>query len=45
LNDQLPNVGETISVRVPPERVHLFGADGRSISNPASLPSQQATTV
>ncbi len=39
LNDRLPEVGETISVRVPPERVHLFAADGRSISNSASLPS------
>jgi ABC-type sugar transport system ATPase subunit len=39
LNDRLPDVGETISVRVPPERVHLFAADGRSISNSASLPS------
>jgi multiple sugar transport system ATP-binding protein len=40
LNDRLPEVGDTISVRVPPERVHLFAADGRSISNSASLPSQ-----
>ena len=32
-NDRLPAVGETIRVRVPPERVHLFGADGRAISN------------
>ncbi len=32
-NDRLPDVGETIKVRVPPERVHLFGADGRAISN------------
>jgi ABC-type sugar transport system ATPase subunit len=39
LNDRLPEVGETISVTVPPERVHLFAADGRSISNSASLPS------
>jgi multiple sugar transport system ATP-binding protein len=39
LNDRLPDVGETISVRVPPDRVHLFAADGRSISNSASLPS------
>jgi multiple sugar transport system ATP-binding protein len=39
LNDRLPDVGETISVRVPSERVHLFAADGRSISNSASLPS------
>jgi ABC-type sugar transport system ATPase subunit len=39
LNDRLPDVGETISVSVPPQRVHLFAADGRSISNPASLPS------
>jgi ABC-type sugar transport system ATPase subunit len=40
LNDRLPEVGDTISVGVPPERVHLFAADGRSISNSASLPSQ-----
>jgi ABC-type sugar transport system ATPase subunit len=39
LNDRLPDVGETISVSVPPERVHLFAADGRSMSNSASLPS------
>ena len=32
-NDRLPDVGETIKVRVPPERVHLFGADGKAISN------------
>ena len=39
MNDRLPDVGETISVRVKPERMHLFAADGRSISNLASLPS------
>jgi ABC-type sugar transport system ATPase subunit len=39
LNDRLPKVGETISITVPPERVHLFAADGRSITNSASLPS------
>ena len=39
LNDRLPGVGETISIHAPPERVHLFAADGRSISNSASLPS------
>jgi multiple sugar transport system ATP-binding protein len=32
-NDRLPDVGQTITVRVPPERVHLFGVDGRAISN------------
>ena len=32
-NDRLPDIGETITVRVPPERVHLFGADGKAISN------------
>ena len=32
-DDRLPEIGETITVRVPPERVHLFGADGRAISN------------
>jgi multiple sugar transport system ATP-binding protein len=32
-NDRLPEVGETIKVRVPPERVHLFGADGKAISS------------
>jgi len=31
--DRLPEVGETITVRVPSERVHLFGADGKAISN------------
>ncbi len=39
MNDRLPDVGETISVRVKPERIHLFALDGRSISNSASLPS------
>jgi multiple sugar transport system ATP-binding protein len=39
LNDRLPDVGDTISVRVPPELVHLFAADGRSISSSPSLPS------
>ena len=29
-NERLPEVGETITVRVPPERVHLFSADGRA---------------
>ena len=32
-NDRLPDVGETITVRVPPERVHLFGSDGGSITS------------
>jgi ABC-type sugar transport system ATPase subunit len=31
-NDRLPEVGETITARVPPERVHLFGSDGKTIS-------------
>jgi multiple sugar transport system ATP-binding protein len=30
-NLMLPDVGETITVRVPAERVHLFGADGRAL--------------
>jgi multiple sugar transport system ATP-binding protein len=30
-NDPVPNVGEGITVRVPAERVHLFGADGRAL--------------
>jgi ABC-type sugar transport system ATPase subunit len=29
-NDSVPEVGEDIRVRVRAERVHLFGADGRS---------------
>jgi ABC-type sugar transport system ATPase subunit len=33
VNDQLPEVGETISVRVSPERVHLFGLDGTTLSH------------
>jgi len=33
VNDRLPEVGETITVRVPPERVHLFGSDGTALSN------------
>jgi hypothetical protein len=36
-NDRLPSVGETIAVRVPPERVHLFGADGRAIGRTAEI--------
>ena len=32
-NDQLPDLGETITVRVPPERVHFFGSDGKTISS------------
>jgi ABC-type sugar transport system ATPase subunit len=35
MNDRLPDVGEAISVHMPPERVHLFAADGKSISNSA----------
>jgi ABC-type sugar transport system ATPase subunit len=31
-NERLPEIGETITVRVPPERVHLFRSDGKSIS-------------
>jgi ABC-type sugar transport system ATPase subunit len=31
-NDRLPDVGDTITVRLPPERVHLFGSDGKTIS-------------
>jgi len=30
--DALPNVGETINVRVPAERVHVFGADGKALA-------------
>jgi multiple sugar transport system ATP-binding protein len=32
-NDRLPDVGETITVRVPPERLHLFGSDGKTITS------------
>jgi ABC-type sugar transport system ATPase subunit len=32
-NDQLPEAGETISVRVSLERVHLFGLDGTTLSH------------
>lgn len=32
-NDSLPEVGETITVRVPAARVHLFGADGKTLSS------------
>ena len=31
-NDRLPEVGESITVRVPSERVHLFGSDGQAIA-------------
>lgn len=30
-SDQLPDVGDSLAVRVLPERVHLFGADGRTL--------------
>ncbi len=40
VNDRLPDVGETITVRVPAERVHLFAADGRSISNRDLTPAR-----
>jgi len=30
-NDRPPELGETITVRVPTERVHLFAADGKTI--------------
>ena len=33
VNDRLPEVGEAISVRVSPERVHLFGSDGTTLSH------------
>jgi ABC-type sugar transport system ATPase subunit len=32
VNDRLPEVGETIPVRMPPERVHLFASDGTTLS-------------
>jgi ABC-type sugar transport system ATPase subunit len=32
-SETLPEVGQTITVRVPSERVHLFGADGRSLQS------------
>jgi ABC-type sugar transport system ATPase subunit len=31
-DESLPLVGDTIAVRVPAERVHLFGADGHALS-------------
>jgi ABC-type sugar transport system ATPase subunit len=33
VNDRLPEVGEPISVRVSPERVHLFESDGTTLSH------------
>ncbi|HYU80428.1 MAG TPA: sn-glycerol-3-phosphate ABC transporter ATP-binding protein UgpC [Vicinamibacterales bacterium] len=30
--DSLPDVGDTITIQVPAERVHLFGSDGRALS-------------
>ncbi len=35
-NDRPPEVGETITVRVPPARAHLFAADGTSINSSAN---------
>jgi ABC-type sugar transport system ATPase subunit len=32
-NDSLPDVGDTIAVRVPSGRVHLFGPEGRTLSS------------
>jgi multiple sugar transport system ATP-binding protein len=32
--DALPTVGESITIRVPPERVHLFGGDGHAMIPP-----------
>lgn len=32
-NEQLPEVGDAIEVQVPSARVHLFGSDGRAVSN------------
>ena len=29
-NESVPEVGENINVRIRGERIHLFGADGRS---------------
>ncbi|MDP9204079.1 MAG: TOBE domain-containing protein [Gemmatimonadota bacterium] len=31
-SDSLPEVGDSITARVPAARVHLFGGDGRVIS-------------
>ena len=36
-NDRLPEIGEAITVRVPSERVHLFGADGKAISSARTI--------
>jgi ABC-type sugar transport system ATPase subunit len=35
--ERLPEVGEAITVRVPPERVHLFDPDGRAIGRTAEI--------
>jgi multiple sugar transport system ATP-binding protein len=35
-NDRPPDVGETITVRVPPARAHLFAADGIAIDSSAN---------
>jgi len=45
VNDRLPDVGEAIIVRVPAERVHLFAADGRSISNRDLTPARARPAV
>jgi multiple sugar transport system ATP-binding protein len=37
-NDSIAEVGENITVRVPQDRVHLFGADGRTLASAAGLP-------
>jgi len=33
VNDSLPEVGDSITARVPANRAHLFGADGRALSS------------
>ena len=35
-NDRPPEVGETVRVRVPPDRAHLFAADGTAINSIAN---------
>ncbi len=32
-NEQLPDVGEDVTVHVHAERAHMFGADGRALFN------------
>lgn len=41
-SDQSPDVGEAVTVRVPPARVHLFGEDGGALGSGSAIPRKKA---